>query len=180
MDEVTLVRGERVTIPEHGRLLDIFDRSALDKYGITAQDLERIEKYVTLLQHDLPTTVWEEAVSIKGEYRTSIIIHEIVELRELLKLGIAPLAAGKAVADRLKEHPEAHALALWEEHLYLQKVIRRKYGCRFEVATLIRANRYDELDVERFQESDVGVFVLESEEQVEKARMLLNELGRRR
>ena len=165
---------------EHHRLLDIFDRSALDEYGITAQDLERIKEYVILLQQDLPTTVWEEAVNIGGEYGTSIIIHEIVELRELIRLGIAPLATDEAVADRLKEHPEAHALALWEEHRYLQKVIRRKYDRRFEVATLIRANRYDELDVERFQESDVGVFILESEEQVEKARMLLNRLGRRR
>jgi hypothetical protein len=60
-------------------------------------------------------------------------------------------------------------MALYEEHRYLQEVINRLYGQTFEVATLVGANCIHG-DLERFLESDIGVFILEDD--------LINEAGR--
>jgi len=72
----------------------------------------------------------------------------------------------------------AHVQATWDEHVYLQGVLARRFGVRFEVATLVKANRYDDTDLEMLLESDVGEFRLESEGRVAEARAFLVRPGR--
>jgi len=75
----------------------------------------------------------------------------------------------------LADHLSAHVVAIYEEHLYLQDVLLRRYGRRFEVATLVKANRADDTDLNYFLESDIGVFLLE-QDRVEEAKAYLERL----
>lgn len=158
------------------QLLARFDPVGLERYGITADGLQRVEKYIRILQAGLGETVWDEAVQIGGPYGTSILIHEIVEIRALQQAGIDPYRySQKELARVLADHLPAHVLAIYEEHLYLQEVLLRQYGCRFEVATLVKANRADDTDLNYFLESGIGVFLLE-QDRVEETKMYLERL----
>jgi hypothetical protein len=163
----------------YARLLKRFDPVGINRYGITAQDLEMVEKYLAILQGDLPSNVWDEAVHFGDEYGASIIIHEVVQIRGLVRQGIRPLRYGRrALSQILAQHLEVHVAALYEEHLYLQDVLLRKYGQRFEVATLLKANRDDETDLDYLLESAIGVFLLETEREAEARRWLERLKGR--
>lgn len=106
-------------------------------------------------------------------YGTSILIHEIVEIRMLTALGLDLLRQNtRSLRRLLAQHVEAHVTALYEEHRYLQEAIDRLYGQTFEIATLVKANRNDEIDLQLFLESDVGVFLLE-EDRISEARQAL-------
>ena len=158
------------------RLLARFDPVGLGRYGITAKDLEAVEKYIRILQSDLPSNVWDEAIAIRGEYGTSIIIHEVVQIRGLIRLGIRPLRFNRrSLSQILARHLDVHVTAVYEEHLYLQDVLVRRYDQRFEVATLVAANRGDDTDLSYLLESHIGVFLLEKE-RVDQARQLLAQL----
>jgi hypothetical protein len=50
----------------------------------------------------------------------------------------------------LAENIDAHIIGVYEETLYLQEVIGRLFGQKFEVATLLKANRNDERDLQLF------------------------------
>ncbi|MBN1887142.1 MAG: hypothetical protein JW850_04100 [Thermoflexales bacterium] len=161
---------------QHQQLLACFDPVGLERYGIMADELQGIERYICLLQSGLGETVWDEAVQIGGAYGTSILIREIVEIRTLQQLGIDPYRYAQAELARvLSDHLVAHVAAVYEEHLYLQDVLLRRHGCHFEVATLIKANRADDMDLNYLLESDVGVFLLE-QDRVEEARTVLEQL----
>jgi hypothetical protein len=75
----------RDTMPsdQHQQLLACFDPVGLERYGITADELRSIERYIRILQSGLGETVWDEAIQIGGAYGTSILIHEITEIRTL-------------------------------------------------------------------------------------------------
>lgn len=47
---------------QYRQLLTRFDLPGLDRYGITADDLQHIERYIHILQSGLNETVWDEAV----------------------------------------------------------------------------------------------------------------------
>lgn len=163
-------------ISQYQQLLTRFDPVGLDHYGITADDLQRIERYIHILQSGLNETVWDEAVQIGGPYGTSILIHEIVEIRALQQAGIDPYRyTQKELARVLADHLLAHVVAIYEEHLYLQDMLLRQYGCRFEVATLVKANRADDTDLNYLLESNIGVFLLEPN-RVEEAKTYLEQL----
>ena len=165
---------------QHQQLLTRLDPVGLSRYGITADDLRYIERYIHILQSGLNETVWDEVVQICGPYGTSILIHEIVEIRTLQQAGIDPCRyTQKELACVLADHLLAHVVAIYEEHLYLQDVLLRQYGRRFEVATLVKANRADDIDLNYFLESDVGVFLLE-QDRVKEAETYLEQLRQRR
>ncbi len=110
------------------------------------------------------------------EYGTSIIIHEVVQIRALKEEGIEPLRYSRTpLQEVLEQHPRPHALALYAEHIYLQGVIARQYGEYFQVATLVKANHNDNRDFNLLLESDVGIFLYE-EERVTKARRAIARL----
>ncbi len=161
------------------RLLEQFDPIGFARHNITARDLEMVHRYLTILQPNLPQNSWDEAVSITGEYGTSILIHEVTQIRGLIRLGIQPLRYQRTpLQNVLREHIDLHVQGIYAEHLYLQEVIARKYGQRFEVATLAKANLTNDADLNYFLESEIGVFLLE-EERVEEAHAILLRLKRR-
>jgi hypothetical protein len=108
----------------------------------------------------------------------SLVVHEIVEIRLLEAKGIRPLKLDTKELQQVNvANIEAHIQAIYEEHLYLQDYINRQYRQFFQVATLVKANRDDEaeIDLQLLLESDVGVFILE-ESKIEAARKILAEL----
>ncbi len=161
----------------HRNLIARLDPVGLNRYWITEKDVRTVEKYLGILQKWLKgETTWEELLRYGGPYGTSILIHEVVEIRILETRGSNLLRQSKRNLRRLLEqNVEAHVIALYEEHRYLQEVISRLYGRFFEAATLVNANRGDERDLQEFLESDVGVFILEKE-RVEEARQILARL----
>ncbi len=77
----------------------------------------------------------------------------------------------KSLRQLLAQNVDAHVMALYEEHRYLQEVISRVYGQTFEVATLVAANCI-ESDLEEFLQSEIGVFRLENDRINEADRIL--------
>jgi hypothetical protein len=60
-----------------------FDPAIVAQYAITEQDLQRVARYVQLLQgEDAPTLA---DIVVGGYYGTSALLHEVVELRALLE-----------------------------------------------------------------------------------------------
>lgn len=150
---------------QHHALLARLDPIGLNRYQITENDIQIVERYLSIIQADLQgSSAWDDLIRYLGVYGTSILIHEVVELREL-RLGEQELQGQtqRSLRRFLAEHVEAHIIALYEEHLYLQEAIRRRFGETFEVATLVKANRNDERDLQLFLESDIGIFLLEED-----------------
>jgi hypothetical protein len=163
----------------HREILAKLDPVAVTRYQITEKDLRTIEKYLQIIQRHLEgVSTWQEIIDFDSPYATSIVVHEIVEIRLLEAQGIQPLKLDtKALQQVNVANIEAHIQAIYEEHLYLQDYINRHYQQFFQVATLVKANRDDEaeIDLQLLLESDVGVFILE-DDKVEAARNILAEL----
>lgn len=59
------------------------DPAIVAQYAIAEQDLQRVARYVQLLQgEDAPTLA---DIAVGGYYGTSALLHEVVELRALLE-----------------------------------------------------------------------------------------------
>jgi hypothetical protein len=161
----------------HRDLLTRLEPVGLNRYQITEIDIQTVEKYLRIIQKKLTVdTTWQELLQYGGPYGTSILIHEIVEIRLLKAKGLEPLRQQTEALQRLlAQNIEAHIIATYEEHLYLQEVVSRFLGQKFEVATLIKANRPDEVDLQLFLESNVGIYLLE-EQRVDEARRVLAKL----
>lgn len=161
----------------HRNLLTRLDSIGLNRYQIAEEDVQTVEKYLGIIQANLAGfSVWDELVHYGGEYGTSILIHEVVELRHLglTEQGLRG-ETQRSLRQLLFQNLEAHIFALYEEHLYLQEAMNRLYSENFEVATLIKANRSDDRDLQLFLKGGIGLFLLE-EERVATARRVLAEL----
>ena len=162
----------------HRELLARLEPVGLNRYQITEADVRSVETYLRIIQAHLQgqgVSTWADILRYGDAYGTSLLIHEIVELRGLQARGFDPLRLDRHTLSRLLgQNVEAHVLALFEEHLYLQEVLIRQLGQSFELGTLVRANTNDE-DFEFFLESDVGVFLVE-EERIEAARRAIAQL----
>ncbi len=160
----------------HRDLLARLEPVGLNRYRITEKDVQTVEKYLRLIQAGLGASVWQELVRYGGPYGTSILIHEVVEIRSLKARGFKPLRLRtQPLRKLLRQNIDAHVIALYEEHLYLQEVIGRLFGQKFEVGTLVKANSNDDRDLQLFLESDMGIYLLE-ENRVEAARQALARL----
>ncbi len=161
----------------HRDIMTRLEPVGLNQYQITEADVRTVEKYLSIIQKDVKGgDTWQEVVQYGGPYGTSIMIHEIVEIRLLKAKGLEPLRQRtKALRNMVTENIETHIIATYEEHLYLQEVINRFFNQKFEVATLVRANRGDEVDLELFLDSDVGIYILE-EERIKEADQVLARL----
>jgi hypothetical protein len=158
----------------HREILARLDQVGLNRYRITEKDVEKVERYICIIQEDFlklgVETTWQNIAHFAGPYGTAILIHEVVEIRALEARRLRPLRRKmSSLRQLLAQHIDVHVMALYEEHRYLQEVINRLYGQTFEVATLVGANCIHG-DLERFLESDIGVFILEDD--------LINEAGR--
>lgn len=161
----------------HREILAKLDPIAVYRYQITEKDIRTIERYLNIIQrYVIGGSTWQDILTYPGPYATSIVIHELVEIRYLEARGVQSLklktpelqAALTAIID-------AHNAANYEEHLFLQEYIKREYELSLEVATLIRANRGNEVDLQLFLESDIGVYILE-DDKISEAEHLLEQL----
>ncbi len=161
----------------HRQVLAKLDPLAVARYQITEKDIGTIERYLKIIQADLyeEVSTWQDILDFDGPYATSIVIHEIVEIRLLLEAGIQPLKLKpQALRMALTANKTAHIVALYEEHIFLQEYIQRQFQQQFQIATLMMANR-DQDDLELFLESDLGVYILE-EERIEAAQSILDRM----
>ena len=161
----------------HREVLAKLDPLAVARYQITEKDIRAIERYLKIIQADLydGDLTWQDILDFDGAYATSIVIHEIVEIRHLEGAGVQPFKLKpKALRAALAAHKSAHVVALYEEHIFLQEYIQRQFHQQFQIATLIMANR-DEDDLELFLENELGVYILE-EKRVEAAQAILDQM----
>lgn len=151
----------------------------MSRYQITEKDIRTIEQYLGILQrHTIGGSTWQDIQTYPSIYVTSIVIHEIVEIRRLEEIGFQPLKfKTKALQAVLEANEVAHVAGTYEEHFYLQEIIARQYQQHFEVATLILANRGNRIDLEMFLESDIGIYILEEERVEEAAKVIAKVKG---
>lgn len=165
----------------HREVLAKLDPVAVTRYQITENDIRTIEHYLKIIQADLErqgVSVWQEISEFPSAYATSLIIHELVEIRLLQARGIDPLKLDTDTLQRaLASHIEAHIQAIYDEHIYLQEYIARRYQHLFQVGTLLKVNRDDdeEEDLQLLLDSDVGIVIIE-DEKLEAARQIIAEL----
>jgi hypothetical protein len=165
----------------HLEVLAKLDSVAVARYQITEKDLLTIEQYLEIIQAELEpegVSTWQEIRDFPSAYATSLVIHEIVEIRllqakriEFLKLDTDTLQ------QTLERNIDSHVQAIYDEHLYLQEYIAREYKQFFQVGTLLKANRQDidETDFQLLLQSDIGVVIVE-DDKLETARQIIAEL----
>lgn len=163
----------------HREVLAKLDPVAVARYQITEKDIRTIERYLEIIQADLAgASVWQEIRDFPSAYATSLVIHEIVEIRLLQAEGIDPLKLDTdTLQQTLADHVEAHIQAIYDEHSYLQEYIARRYKQFFQVGTLLKVNRADalETDFQLLLDSDIGVVIVENDK-LEDARRIIDEL----
>ena len=163
----------------HRQVLAKLDPLAVARYQITEKDIRTIERYLKIIQAKLlGVSLWQEIIDFPSAYATSLVVHEIVEIRILQARGIEPLKLDTATLQHtLANNIDAHIQAILEEHLYLQDYIARHYKQFFQIGTLLKVNRtdVDEVDFQLFLQSNIGVVIVE-EDKLEEARQIMAEL----
>ena len=130
-----------------------FDPEAIEQHNVTARDIENARRYVALLQGTGSKTYADIAAGCY--YGTSALLHEVIELRVLLKLDRWLLFRSRQRAKRfLRDNEDAHVEALKVEYPYLQRKIAEELGEKVELGDLTIANTR-RLDYERLVESDL-------------------------
>lgn len=165
----------------HREVLDKLDPVAVARYQITEKDIRTIERYLKIIQADLElqgVSLWQEIVELPTGYATSLVVHELVEIRLLQSQGIDPLKLDTdTLQQTLASNIEAHIQATFDEHVYLQEYIAQHYQQAFQVGTLLKVNRDDELeeDLQLLLSSSVGVVIIE-DNKLAAARQIIAEL----
>jgi len=158
-----------------------FDPQLVADYDITEEDLDRVVRYLRLLQG--PDALSLKDIALGGYYGTSALLHEVVEVRVLLARERQLLRRSPArVKQFFLDNPDAHAHALAVEHIYLRQVIARLFKQDTAVGALILANA-GRRDFCILAESDIPVPLFEpTDEEVAQAAtclLRLRQLGRR-
>lgn len=163
----------------HREVLNKLDPVAVARYQITEKDIRIIERYIKIIQADLRgVSIWQEIQDFPSAYANSLVIHELVEIRLLQAKGIDPFKPDTETLQlTLASNGDAHIQALHDEHSYLQEHIAREYKQFFQIGTLLKANRKDDLetDFQLLLESDIGVVIVE-DDKLEEARRIIAEL----
>lgn len=166
---------------KHREVLAKLDPVAAARYQITEKDIRTIERYLKIIQADLKgVSTWQEIRDFPTAYATSLVIHEIVEIRLLQAKGLDLFKLRtEALQQTLAINIDTHVQAIFDEHLYLQEHISRHYRQFFQVGTLLKVNRSDdfETDLQLLLESDVGVVIIE-DDKLDAARQIISELKR--
>lgn len=124
----------------HRDVLGKLDHLAVARYQITERDIQIIEQYLKIIQAKLVgASVWQEIVDFPSAYATSLVIHELVEIRLLQARGIDPLRLDTISLQRtLEANIDAHVQAIVDEHLYLQGYIAHNYKQFFKLAPCLK------------------------------------------
>jgi len=129
-----------------------FDPGVVAEYGITADDLRRVERYLRLLQG--PDALALADIAIGGYYGTAALLHEVVELRILIEREPRLLGGDRNSArSLLRGNRDAHLAALAAEYTYLERKIKQVFDQEVEVGALVWANA-DDSDFHLLVESD--------------------------
>jgi len=152
-----------------------FDPDIIAAYHITERDLQNVVRYITILQGRESQVLNDLAAG--GYYGTSVLLHEVVELRILLARNPLLLRKRKrAVGLFLKENAGAHIEGLMAEYSYLRRKIAYAFDKIVGIGELVRANASTE-DFKMLFGAEGQMPVFEpTEEQVERASNLLARL----
>ena len=157
-------------------MLAKLDPVAVARYQIAEKDIRTIERYLKIIQAKLVgVSLWQDIMDFPSAYATSLVVHELVEIRLLQARGIDPLKLNTTALQRTLEiNVDAHTQAVVDEHLYLQGYIAREYKQFYQVGTLLKVNRRDvtEKDFQLLLESDIGVVIVEDEKLAEAQQVL--------
>ena len=130
-----------------------FDHEAIEQHNVTAQDIETVLRYVAILQ-GTDSQTYADIVS-GCYYGTSALLHEVTELRILLKRDRWLLSRSPRRVKRfLRNNEDAHVEALKVEYPYLQRKIAEDLGEKIALGDLMIANTSRQ-DYERLVESDL-------------------------
>jgi len=158
------------------RLAD-FDREALAEYGVTQQEIRHALRYVAILQGTDSQTYADIASGCY--YGTSALLHEVIELRILLKRDRWLLRRPRRGIKRLLQgNEDAHIEALQVEYPYLRRKIAEILGEEVGIGELVRANA-SQWDFDKLfnSELDVPIF-FPTDADIKRARILLDRLKR--
>ena len=152
-----------------------FDPDIVAAYHITEHDLRNVVRYITILQGRESQVLNDLAAG--GYYGTSVLLHEVVELRIILARDPLLLRKRKkAIGLFLKENADAHIEGLMAEYPYLRRKIAYAFDEIVGVGELVRANASTE-DFKMLFGSEWQMPVFEpTEEQVERTSNLLARL----
>jgi hypothetical protein len=158
------------------RLTD-FDREALAEYSVTQREIENARRYVVLLQGSHSQTYADIAGGCY--YGTSALLHEVIELRILLKRDRWLLRRpGQRIKKFLQDNADAHIEALQVEYPYLWRKIAEILGENVGVGELVRANA-SQWDFDKLFNSDLDLPIFfPTDADIERAQMLLDRLKR--
>jgi hypothetical protein len=166
---------------QHREVLAKLDPVAVARYQITEKDIRTIERYLKIIQADWEregVSLWQEIIDFPSGYATSLVVHELVEIRLLQAQGVNPLKLSTGTLQQtLARHLEAHIQATYEEHVCLQEYIVRHHQQLFQVGTLLKVNRDDEeeVDLQLLLSSEVGIVIIE-DDKLAAARQIMTEL----
>ena len=152
-----------------------FDPDIIAAYHITERDLQNAVRYITILQGRESQVLNDLAAG--GYYGTSVLLHEVVELRILLARNPLLLRKRKrAIGLFLKENADAHIEGLMVEYSYLRRKIAYAFDEIVCIGELVRANASTE-DFKMLFGSEWQMPIFEpTGEQVERASNLLARL----
>ena len=152
-----------------------FDPDIIAAYHVTERDLQNAVRYITILQGRESQVLNDLATG--GYYGTSVLLHEVVELRILLAREPLLLRKGKkAIGLFLKENADAHVEGLMAEYPYLRRKIAYVFNEIVGIGELVQANASTE-DFKILFGSEWQMPVFEpTKEQVERASNLLARL----
>ena len=156
------------------RLAD-FDQEALVEYDVTQREIENARRYVALLQG--PDSETYADIAAGCYYGTSALLHEVVEVRILLKRDRWLLRRSRQwIRKFLRDNEDAHVEGLKAEYVYLQRVIGERLEEQIGLSALVRTNTI-RFDYDRLLESRLLLPFLEpTAEEVSRAGKLLSRL----
>lgn len=152
-----------------------FDPEAIAQHNVTAQDIENARRYVALLQGIDSQTYADIAAGCY--YGTSALLHEVIELRILLKRDRWLLGRSRQqVKKSLQDNEDAHVEALKVEYVYLQQKVKEILGQEIGFGALLKANTIS-LDYQLLVESRLRRPIFEpTEVEIDQAAELLARL----
>ena len=152
-----------------------FDPDIIAAYHVTERDLQNAVRYITILQGQESQVLND--LTAGGYYGTSVLLHEVVELRILLSRDPNPLQRQYDDIDAfLQANQDAHVQALAVEYDYLRRKIALVFNEIVGCGELVCANASTN-DFRMLFESDVEVPIFEpSAAQVMRAVELLARL----
>jgi hypothetical protein len=152
-----------------------FDPEAIEQHNVTAQDIENAYRYVALLQGADSQTYADIARGC--HYGTSALLHEVIELRILLKRDRWLLRRPRQwIRKFLQDNEDAHVEALKVEYVYLQQKAKETLGQEIDLGALLKANTIS-LDYQLLVESGLQRPIFEpTEVEIDQAAELLARL----